>query len=87
MHMIKPALHHVNLKTTRLQEMIDWCGVVVGTAVNCQSDNMAFNSNDRAHHRITLFAAPGLRADPEKSAAHLSIGKMRKLPLSNFGQA
>jgi catechol 2,3-dioxygenase len=23
-------------------------------------------ANDRAHHRITLFAAPGLRVDPEK---------------------
>jgi hypothetical protein len=28
--MIKPTFHHVNLKTTRLQEMIDWYGVVIG---------------------------------------------------------
>jgi hypothetical protein len=26
----KPAFHHVNLKTTRLQEMIDWYGTVAG---------------------------------------------------------
>ena len=25
-----PTLHHVNLKTTRLREMIDWYGTVVG---------------------------------------------------------
>jgi hypothetical protein len=31
---IKPTMHHVNLKTTRLQEMIDWYAVVVGAKVN-----------------------------------------------------
>jgi hypothetical protein len=35
--MIKPTFHHVNLKTTRLQEMNDWYGVVVGATVNLQS--------------------------------------------------
>ena len=64
--MIKPTFHHVNLKTTRLQEMIDWYGVVVGATVNLQSNNMAFISNDRTHHRIALLAVPGLRDDPEK---------------------
>jgi catechol 2,3-dioxygenase len=64
--MIKPTLHHVNLKTTRMQEMIDWYGVVVGTTVNLQSNNIAFISNDRTHHRIALLAVPGLRNDPEK---------------------
>jgi catechol 2,3-dioxygenase len=64
--MIKPAFHHVNLKTTRLQEMIDWYGVVFGTTVNSQSHNIAFISNDRAHHRIALLAVPGLRVDPEQ---------------------
>jgi catechol 2,3-dioxygenase len=64
--MIKPTLHHVNLKTTRMQEMIDWYGVVVGTTVNLQSKNITFISNDRTHHRIALLAVPGLRNDPEK---------------------
>ncbi len=27
---LSPPLHHVNLKATRLQEMIDWYGTVVG---------------------------------------------------------
>ena len=31
---IKPSLHHVNIKTTRLQEMIDWYIAVVGAKVN-----------------------------------------------------
>jgi len=64
--MIKPTFHHVNLKTTRLQEMIDWYGVVVGATVNLQSNYIAFISNDRTHHRIALLALPGLRDDPEK---------------------
>ena len=46
--------------------MIDWYGVVVGATVNLQSDNIAFISNDRTHHRIALLALPGLRDDPEK---------------------
>ena len=28
---IKPAMHHVTFKTTRLQAMIDWYAAVVGT--------------------------------------------------------
>jgi catechol 2,3-dioxygenase len=32
----QPVLHHVNLKTTRLQEMIDWYGTVVGSKPNFQ---------------------------------------------------
>ena len=62
----RPKREHVNLKTTRLQEMIDWYGVVVGATVNLQSNNIAFISNDRTHHRIALLSVPGLRDDPEK---------------------
>jgi hypothetical protein len=65
---IKPTLHHVNLKTTRLKEMIDWYGMVLGTTVNLQSNYIAFISNDRTHHRIALLAVPGLRDDPDASA-------------------
>jgi catechol 2,3-dioxygenase len=56
--MIKATFHHVNLKTIRLQEMIDWYGVVVGTTVNLRSPYIAFISNDRTHHRIALLALP-----------------------------
>jgi catechol 2,3-dioxygenase len=64
--MIGPTLHHVTLKTTRLQEMIDWYAVVIGAEVNFHSAIVAFMSNDRANHRIAFLAVPGLRDDPEQ---------------------
>jgi catechol-2,3-dioxygenase len=64
---INPSLHHINIKTTRLQEMIDWYGVVVGAKVNFQFPVGAFLTNDRANHRIAMLAVPGLSDDPEKN--------------------
>ncbi len=63
---IHPRFHHLNLKTTRLQEMIDWYGAVVGTEVTHQDDVGAWLSNDQANHRIALLAFPGFTDDPEK---------------------
>jgi catechol-2,3-dioxygenase len=62
----KPAFHHVNLKTTRLQEMIDWYGKVVGTEVVFSDATGAWLSNDGANHRVALLAFPGFVDDPEK---------------------
>jgi hypothetical protein len=31
---IRPTLRHVNFKTTRLQEMVDWNAKVLGAKVN-----------------------------------------------------
>ncbi len=67
-NVISPSLHHINFKTTRLQEMIDWYGAVVGAKVNFQFPGGAFLTNDRANHRIALLAVPGLREDPDKSS-------------------
>jgi catechol-2,3-dioxygenase len=64
--MIHPAFHHLNLKTTRLQEMIDWYALVVGSAVTFQDEHGAWLTNDAANHRIALLAFPGLVDDPEK---------------------
>ena len=61
-----PKFHHVNLKTTRLQEMIDWYGEVVGTHVVFQDATGAWLSNDGANHRVALLAFPGFADDPEK---------------------
>jgi catechol-2,3-dioxygenase len=61
-----PRLHHVNLKTTRLQEMIDWYGIVVGMSVQVQFPGGAFLSNDAANHRLALMAWPGLSDDADK---------------------
>ncbi len=61
-----PKFHHVNLKTTRLQEMIDWYGEVVGTDVVFQDATGAWLSNDGANHRVALLAFPGFADDPDK---------------------
>lgn len=62
----KPVFHHVNLKTTRLQEMIDWYGEVVGSEVVFRDDTGAWLSNDGANHRVALLAFPGFTDDPDK---------------------
>ncbi|MGD9664535.1 VOC family protein [Phaeobacter sp. 22II1-1F12B] len=61
-----PVLHHVNLKTSRLQEMIDWYRTVVGTEPLHQFEGGAWSSNDEANHRIALITSPEVRDDPEK---------------------
>ncbi len=63
---IHPKFHHFNLKTTRLQEMIDFYAVLVGADVNFQDDVGAWLSNDEANHRIALLAFPGFSEDSEK---------------------
>src|ERR1700719_5119104 len=66
MTLIKPKFHHFNLKTTRLQELIDWYGAVVGAEVTFQDATGAWLSNDAANHRIALLAFPGFVDDPDK---------------------
>ena len=63
---IRPHFHHVNLKTSRLPEMIDWYAVVVGASVTHQGDAGAWLTNDAANHRIALLAAPDFADDPER---------------------
>ena len=63
---IPPKFHHVNLKTTRLQEMIDFYGELVGAEVVFQDHVGAWLSNDGANHRIALLAFPNFVDDPEK---------------------
>ena len=75
--LIRPTMHHVNLKTTKLQEMIDWYGVVVGSKPNFQFPGGAFISNDRANHRIALLAVPGLKDDPRNSSHRHASYRLR----------
>jgi catechol 2,3-dioxygenase len=63
---IHPKFHHVNLKTTRLQEMIDFYRTLVGAEVIFQDQVGAWLSNDEANHRIALLAFPNFVDDPEK---------------------
>ena len=63
---IHPKFHHVNFKTTRLQEMIDWYSTLVGAEVLFQYPLGAWLSNDAANHRIALTAFPDFVDDAEK---------------------
>ena len=67
MSIIKPALHHVSLKTTRLDEMIAWYSVAVGASVIYRDKTNAWLTNDAANHRMAFFAVPGLSDDTQKS--------------------
>jgi 2-polyprenyl-6-methoxyphenol hydroxylase-like FAD-dependent oxidoreductase/catechol 2,3-dioxygenase-like lactoylglutathione lyase family enzyme len=63
---IHPKFHHVNLKTTRLQKMIDFYSALIGAEVTFQYEQGAWISNDEANHRIALLAFPIFVDDPEK---------------------
>lgn len=63
---IVPTLHHVNLKTTQLQLMVDWYAAVVGCKVTFQFPAGAWLTNDAANHRIALLALPAYADDPDK---------------------
>jgi len=65
---IHPRFHHVNLKTTRLDEMIDWYSTVVGADVVFRYDLGAWLSNDDANHRVALLAFPNFSDDPDRDA-------------------
>jgi catechol 2,3-dioxygenase len=71
-NVLTPPLHHVNLKTIRLQEMIDWYGTVVGLKPTFQYEGGAWLTNDAANHRLALLYVPGLSDDPDK-IAHTGI--------------
>ena len=65
---IRPTFHHVTIKTSRLQEMVEWYKAVIGARVNFQDANNAWTTNDTANHRVAFLSAPGLSDDPHKSS-------------------
>ncbi|RBP11374.1 glyoxalase/bleomycin resistance protein/dioxygenase superfamily protein [Roseiarcus fermentans] len=60
-----PVLHHVNLKTSRLSEMIAWYGNLIGATPNFQFEGGAWLTNDAANHRIAFLATPDIVDDPD----------------------
>jgi len=66
MAIIRPTLHHLNLKTTRLQDMIEWYGAVVGMKPNYHFPGGAWLTNDEANHRLALLVSPQVSEDPDK---------------------
>lgn len=61
-----PVLHHITLKTNRVQEMMEWYATVVGMTTNHHSQFGAWLTNDPANHRMALLAHPALSDDPDK---------------------
>jgi len=63
---IRPALHHVTFKTSHMDAMIAWYGLVIGARVQFRNEGAAWTTNDEANHRIAFLAVPGLSDDPDK---------------------
>ena len=63
---IHPKFHHVNLKTTRLQEMIDWYAALVGAEVTVpgRRRRLAVQRRGQPPHRAARV--PDFVDDPEK---------------------
>ena len=66
MNIIKPALHHVTMRTSHLDEMLKWYEIVIGAKVQYRDQYAAWTTNDAANHRVAFLAVPGLKDDPEK---------------------
>ena len=80
--MTNPTLHHVNLKTTRLKEMIEWYGSVVGLKPQHLAPVGAWLTNDAANHRLALLAFPGMSDDVDKDGHTASITWLSSFPHS-----
>ena len=93
--LIPPArLSHAVLRTTRLEEMIQWYRIVLGAEVLYRNDVIAFLAYDHEHHRVALAAVPGLVERPKRSEEGLvscniengiRSAKLRAWPRRGFG--
>ncbi len=61
-----PILHHVNLKTIHMQEMIDWYTTVAGLTAIYQFPGGAWLTNDAANHRLALLTSSKMSDDEGK---------------------
>jgi catechol 2,3-dioxygenase len=66
MNVIRPTLHHVTMRTSRLEEMLAWYERLLGARVMFRNEFAAWVSNDDANHRVAFLAVPGLSEDPRK---------------------
>ena len=64
---IKPTLHHVTIKTSRLDQMIAWYTLVIGADIQFRDGTACWMTNDAANHRIAFLAVPGLGDDADKT--------------------
>jgi catechol-2,3-dioxygenase len=61
-----PTLHHVSLKTSKLDTMVEWYGKVAGFRIMHKFPGGAWLTNDAANHRLGLLCSPQLADDPDK---------------------
>lgn len=61
----RPAFHHVQLKTIRLDEMVSWYVDLLGLVVTHRGSGAAWLTNDDANHRIAIVSTPNLVDDPD----------------------
>jgi catechol-2,3-dioxygenase len=75
---VRPTLHHLGLKTSNLDAMVDWYSKVLGMESNYRTSaplgahsdagwKIAWLSNDEANHRIAIMALPRLSEDEQRS--------------------
>lgn len=62
----RPILHHVQLKTRRLDEMIKWYSETLGLIICHRGSGAAWLTNDDSNHRLALLSTPKLIDDPNK---------------------
>lgn len=58
-------LAHIVLRTSRLQEMVDWYQTVLGATAAFQNEILAFLSYDEEHHRVAFVNMPDLTPQPD----------------------
>ncbi|WP_238364542.1 VOC family protein [Mesobacterium pallidum] len=63
---VKPVLHHVTFKTTRLDEMLAWYEAVIGCTPNFKFEGGSWTTNDAANHRLAFLQTPKISDDPGK---------------------
>ena len=68
----QPVLHHVNLKTIHMQEMVDWYGTLVGLTTVFQFPGGAWLTNDTANHRLALLTSSKI-SDDEGKLVHTGV--------------
>lgn len=61
-----PTLHHVNLKTARVDAMVDWYTRVTDMQILHRARAGVWMTNDGANHRLALLFASGLMDDPRR---------------------
>ena len=54
----RPILHHVQLKTNKLDAMIEWYAEVLDLIVCYRGSGAAWLTNDEANHRLALLSTP-----------------------------